>query len=73
MVKKRVKNEEISEMIEKKGLRATADYLVKQAGYTISSTYGKLRDLVFLRISYKKQVSTNITLVQQQRTTTLGL
>ena len=45
MVKKRVKNEEISEMIEQKGLRATADYLVKVAGYTISSTYGKLRDL----------------------------
>ena len=45
MVKKRVKNEEISKMIEEKGLRNTADYLVKQAGYTISSTYGKLRDL----------------------------
>lgn len=45
MVKRRVKNEEISEMIEQKGLRATADYLVKVAGYTISSTYGKLRDL----------------------------
>ncbi len=73
MVKKRVKNEEISEMIEQKGLRATADYLVKVAGYTISSTYGKLRDLGVLQISCKKQVSTNIILVQWQKTTTLGL
>lgn len=44
MIKKRVKNDEVKEMIKEKGLRATADYLVKEAGYTISSTYDKLKD-----------------------------
>lgn len=32
-------------MVKEKGLRATADYLVKQAGYTISSTYDKMKDI----------------------------
>lgn len=45
MVKKRVTSKELKEMIKEKGLRPTADYLVKQAGYTISSTYDKLKDV----------------------------
>lgn len=45
MIKKRVTSDELKQMVKEKGLRPTADFLVKQAGYTISSTYDKMKDI----------------------------